>query len=245
MLDLFPMSDRVRDLHARVSRFQRETIEPAEAEYFAHIAQPGQRWTIPPVIERLKAQAQASGLWNLFLPGPTQSSSLGLRPGTSRPSMASGALGLLPGAGLSNLDYAPLAEVMGRSLLAPEVYNCSAPDTGNMEVLLHYGSAAQKAALARAAAGRHDPLRVRDDRTRCRQSDATNIATRIARDGDHYLVDGRKWWTTGAMDPRCAVFIVMGVTNPDAEPHRRHGDDPGAARYARREDRAPAHRVRL
>jgi acyl-CoA dehydrogenase len=210
MTDLLPLSERARDLHERVSAFQREVVEPAEAEYFAHIAQSGQRWTIPPVIEKLKAQARSAGLWNLFLPG------------LSRPSMASEALGLLPGDGLNNLDYAPLAEIMGRSLFAPEVYNCSAPDSGNMEVLAQYGSDTQKsrwltpllAGEIRSAFAMTEP--------EVASSDATNIATRIVRDGADYVVDGHKWWTSGAMDPRCAIFIVMGVSNPDAEPHRRH-----------------------
>src|SRR5664279_1981104 len=111
MTDLLPLSERARDLRERVSLFQREVVEPAEPEYFAHIAQAGQRWTIAPVMEKLKAQARAAGLWNLFLPDI-----------------------------LNNLDYAPLAEIMGRSLFAPEVYNCNAPDSGNMEVLAQYGS---------------------------------------------------------------------------------------------------------
>src|SRR6185312_16151776 len=118
--ELFAVSERARDLHDRVARFQRESIEPAEAEYFAHLEQPGQRWTIPPVMETLKTQARAAGLWNLFLPGVKY------------------------GASLSNLDYAPLAEIMGRSLIAPEVFNCNAPDTGNMEVLAQYGSPVQQ-----------------------------------------------------------------------------------------------------
>jgi len=118
--ELFAMSERARDLRERVARFQRELIEPAEAEYSAHLQQPGQRWTIPPVMEKLKSQARAADLWNLFLPDTNH------------------------GAGLSNLDYAPLAEIMGRSLIAPEVFNCNAPDTGNMEVLAQYGSPAQQ-----------------------------------------------------------------------------------------------------
>jgi acyl-CoA dehydrogenase len=214
-MSLFPQSDMARTLGERLTQFLRECVEPAEDDYYAHVAQPGQRWTIPPVMERLKTRARAEGLWNLFL-ADTQ---LG---GPSGPSMAFGALELLPGAGLSNLDYAPLAEIMGRSPLAPEVFNCNAPDTGNMEVLLHYGSAEQKArwltplldGSIRSAFAMTEPD--------VASSDATNIATRIARDGDDYVVTGRKWWTTGAMDPRCAIFIVMGVTNPDAEPHRRH-----------------------
>ena len=198
MSELFALSERARDLHRRVADFQRDTIEPAEAEYFAHLAQSGQRWTIPTVMEKLKAQARSAGLWNLFLPDSKH------------------------GSGLSNLDYAPLAEIMGRSPIAPEVFNCNAPDTGNMEVLAQYGSPAQQerwlkpllAGEIRSAFAMTEPA--------VASSDATNIATRIARDGNAYVIDGHKWWTSGACDPRCAVFIVMGVTNPQAEPHRRH-----------------------
>jgi len=213
-ISLFPQSDKTRALAGRIGLFVRDRIEPAEAEYFTHIGRPGQRWTIPPVIERLKSQARGDGLWNLFLPA-----------GRSRPSMASGGPALPPidaGQGLSNLDYAPLAEIMGRSPLAPEVFNCNAPDSGNIEVLLHYGSEAQKSRwLAPLLAGQIRSAFAMTEPD-VASSDATNIATRIERDGDQYIVDGRKWWTTGAMDPRCAVFIVMGVTNPDAELHRRH-----------------------
>jgi len=196
--ELFALSERARDLHRRVAEFQRDAIEPAEAEYFAHLAQSGQRWTIPTVMEKLKAQARSAGLWNLFLPDSKH------------------------GSGLSNLDYAPLAEIMGRSPIAPEVFNCNAPDTGNMEVLAQYGSPAQQerwlkpllSGEIRSAFAMTEPA--------VASSDATNIATRIARDGNAYVIDGHKWWTSGACDPRCAVFIVMGVTNPQAEPHRRH-----------------------
>jgi len=196
--ELFTLSERARDLHRRVADFQRDTIEPAEAEYFAHLAQSGQRWTIPTVMEKLKTQARSAGLWNLFLPDSKH------------------------GSGLSNLDYAPLAEIMGRSPIAPEVFNCNAPDTGNMEVLAQYGSPAQQerwlkpllSGEIRSAFAMTEPA--------VASSDATNIATRIARDGNAYVIDGHKWWTSGACDPRCAVFIVMGVTNPQAEPHRRH-----------------------
>lgn len=218
-LSLFPQSDKSSELGRRIAAFVRERIEPAEAGYFAHGADPRQRWTIPPVIEELKTQARAEGLWNLFLPGGSSRPAMASG-GPSRPSMASGALGVVPG-GLSNLEYAPLAEIMGRSPLAPEVFNCNAPDSGNMEVLLHYGSPAQQArwlaplldGTIRSAFAMTEPD--------VASSDATNIRASIARDGGDYVVDGRKWWTTGAMDPRCAVFIVMGVTSPDAEPHRR------------------------
>jgi acyl-CoA dehydrogenase len=198
MSELFHHGPRAVELRRQVEAFVAERILPAEGEYFAHVAQPGLRWSIPPVMERLKAEARGAGLWNLFLP----------RDGR--------------GAGLSNLDYAPIAEAMGRSLIAPEAFNCNAPDTGNMEVLLHYGSPEQHgrwlepllAGEIRSAFAMTEPA--------VASSDATNIAATIARDGGDYVVDARKWWTTGAMDPRCAVFIVMGVTNPGAEPHRRH-----------------------
>jgi acyl-CoA dehydrogenase len=195
---LFPFSERARALHVELDDFVARRVLPAEQAFDAHLEQPGQRWTIPPVIESLKAEAKQRGLWNLFLPDPEL------------------------GAGLSNLDYAPLAEISGRSLIAPETINCNAPDTGNMEVLLHYGSPMQQERWL---------MPLLEGRTRSAfamtepdvaSSDATNIATRIERDGDHYVVTGRKWWITGAMDPRLDFFIVMGVTNPDAEPHRRH-----------------------
>jgi acyl-CoA dehydrogenase len=195
---LFPPGENARSIAARVAAFVRERIEPAEAEYFAHVASPEQRWTIPPVIEVLKRQARAEGLWNLFVPAHD-------------------------GGALSNLDYAPIAEITGRSPLAPEAFNCNAPDSGNMEVLLRHGSEEQKArwlaplldGAIRSAFAMTEPD--------VASSDATNIATRIARDGADCVVSGRKWWTTGALDPRCAFFIVMGVTDPEAEPHRRHG----------------------
>ena len=198
MSELFRHEARALDVRRQVEAFVAERILPAEAGYFAHVAQPGLRWSIPPVMERLKAEARAAGLWNLFLPRDSR------------------------GAGLSNLDYAPIAEAMGRSLIAPEAFNCNAPDTGNMEVLLHYGSPSQQqrwlepllAGEIRSAFAMTEPA--------VASSDATNIASTIARDGDDYVVDARKWWTTGAMDPRCALFIVMGVTNPGDEPHRRH-----------------------
>ncbi len=196
--DLFAHSQQSLDLQQRLQAFMAEVVLPGEVEYHAHTAQQGQRWTIPPVMEAMKARARAAGLWNLFLPDAGD------------------------GAGLSNRDYAPLAEIMGRSLIAPEVFNCSAPDTGNMEVLHMYGSEAQKARWL-------TPLLAGDIRSafamtepEVASSDATNISTRIDRDGDHYLVNGRKWWTTGAPDPRCRVLIVMGLTRPDADRHSRH-----------------------
>jgi acyl-CoA dehydrogenase len=198
MTDLFPHSPRALDLQQRLRAFMDEVVHPGEAEYHAHTAKSGQRWTIPPVMEAMKAKARAAGLWNLFLPDPEL------------------------GAGLSNLEYAPLAEIMGRSLIAPEVFNCAAPDTGNMEVLHLYGSPDQKARwLAPLLAGEIRSAFAMTEPD-VASSDATNIATRIARDGDHYVIDGRKWWTTGAPDPRCRVLIVMGLSHPEAEKHRRH-----------------------
>jgi acyl-CoA dehydrogenase len=157
------------------------------------------RWDMPPVIEELKAEARAQGLWNLFLPA-------------THPY----------GAGLTNLQYAPLAEITGRSpWIAPEALNCSAPDTGNMELLSLFGAPEQQErwlhplldGKIRSAFSMTEPG--------VASSDATNIATRITRDGDHYVINGRKWWSSGAMSPRCKLLIVMGVTDPDAERHRR------------------------
>jgi acyl-CoA dehydrogenase len=186
------------DLGPRVRAFIDSRILPAEAEIEAWDSDTTRRWQVCPRIETLKAQARAEGLWNLFLPDAEH------------------------GAGLSNRDYAPLAELMGRSLIAPEIFNCNAPDTGNMEVLHQFGNAAQKARwLTPLLAGeiRSGFAMTEPD---VASSDATNIALRIASDGDHLVLDGRKWWTTGAGDPRCRILIVMGVTNPEADVHSRH-----------------------
>lgn len=194
---IFPFSERSLALQAQVAEFVARRVLPAEAEFAAHAADPTTRWTIPPKLEALKAEARAAGLWNLFLPDPER------------------------GAGLTNLDYAPIAEITGRSLHAPEVLNCNAPDTGNMEVLLHFATPAQQAPwLEKLLAGeiRSGFAMTEPD---VASSDATNIALPIVREGDEYVITGRKWWTTGAGDPRCRILIVMGVTDPDAPPHRR------------------------
>ena len=193
MTELFPMSERARELDARLAEFMATRVIPAEEAFAAWDEDPAKRWQVSPLLEELKAKARKLGLWNLFLPQH----------------------------GLSNLDYARLAERMGRSAIAPEACNCSAPDTGNMEVLHLFGNEEQKrlwlepllAGEIRSAFAMTEPD--------VASSDATNISLPIRRDGDFYVLDGRKWWTTGAGDPRCKVLIVMGVTNPEAPPHRR------------------------
>jgi acyl-CoA dehydrogenase len=209
MSSLFPPSPRSAELLQRLDAFLREVVEPGEAEFHAQHAAQADRWQVPPILETMKAKARAAGLWNLFLPDAER------------------------GAGLSNLEYAPLAERMGRSLIASEVFNCSAPDTGNMEVLWHFGTPAQKAQWL-------EPLLAGEIRSgfgmtepEVASSDATNIALSLRREGDGYVLNGRKWWTTGAGDPRCRVLIVMGLSEPEAEPHARHSmilvpmDSPG------------------
>jgi acyl-CoA dehydrogenase len=203
----FGFSPRTQDLQQRVSAFMQEHIYPAEARYHAEIeanTAAGKRWTPLQTIEELKPKARAAGLWNLFLPPRAESHG----PDTS---------GL--GAGLSNQEYAPLAEIMGAVPWAPEVFNCSAPDTGNMEVFARYGTEEHKqrwlkpllAGEIRSAFAMTEPA--------VASSDATNIESRIERDGDDYVINGRKWWTSGAGDPRCQVFIFMGKTDPSAPRH--------------------------
>lgn len=193
----FEFSPKVENLRQRLQAFMREHVYPNEQRMFAEIAE-GDRWQPIETLEALKAKARSSGLWNLFLP----ESELG--------------------AGLTNLEYAPLCEIMGRSPFAPEIFNCSAPDTGNMEVLVRYGTRQQKdrwltpllAGEIRSAFGMTEP--------EVASSDATNIETSILPDGDEYVINGRKWWTSGALDPRCRIMIVMGKSDPDnPDRHRR------------------------
>ncbi|ANC53340.1 acyl-CoA dehydrogenase [Brevundimonas sp. GW460-12-10-14-LB2] len=193
----FKHSDRALDWHARVRRFLDEQVIPREAEYFAQVREDSNRQ--PPVMETMKAAAKEAGLWNMFLPGAHE--------------------GENGGAGLTNLEYAPLAEMMGRHLWSAEVFNCNAPDTGNMEVLHMYGNAEQQARWLK-------PLMAGEIRSaflmtepEVASSDATNIQTRIERDGDHYVINGRKWWSTNMGHPNLAVTIVMGKTDPDAASH--------------------------
>jgi acyl-CoA dehydrogenase len=187
----FSYSDKVFDLQKKVINFMEEYVYPNEKVYKEQLDQQKSRWTaIPPIMEELKQKAKAQGLWNLFLPESEY------------------------GAGLSNLEYAPLCEIMGRSVIGPEVFNCNAPDTGNMEVLVRYGTEKQKVQwLEPLLAGK---IRSCFSMTEpdVASSDATNIETSIVRDGDEYVINGRKWWSSGAGDPRCKIAIVMGKNDP-------------------------------
>jgi acyl-CoA dehydrogenase len=192
----FDFSDKVKALQKRLTAFMEEHIYPNEPRHHEHVRGPN-RWHPVPVIEELKPKARAAGLWNLFLPESER------------------------GAGLTNLEYAPLCEIMGRSAMAPEVFNCSAPDTGNMEVLERYGSPELKERWLK-------PLLAGEIRScfamtepQVASSDATNIEAGIRRDGEHYVINGRKWWISGAGDPRCRVAIFMGKTDPAAPKHRQ------------------------
>ncbi|MFX1736527.1 acyl-CoA dehydrogenase family protein [Paraburkholderia sp. A1RI_3L] len=196
----FDYTPKVQALREKLLAFFDEHIYPNESVFLAEVARNranGNAWVPTEIVEKLKETARAAGLWNLFLPGSER------------------------GAGLTNLEYAPLCEIMGRVPWAPEVFNCNAPDTGNMETIERYGTESQKRQWL-------DPLLDGQIRSaflmtepEVASSDATNIQTRIERDGDHYVINGHKWWSSGAGDPRCAVYIVMGKTDPDAPRHRQ------------------------
>src|SRR5215468_7946940 len=193
----WPTAPRTEDLAARITAFMDEHVYPAEPVFERQLKAAADRWKELPVMTELKAKAKAAGLWNLFLPKRHFSDAL------------------------TNLEYAPLCEIMGRSPIGPEPFNCSAPDTGNMETLILYGTEEQKQRWLR-------PLMEGEIRScfamtepAVASSDATNIRAEIRRDDDHYVINGRKWWTSGAMDRRCKIAIVMGLTDPAAEPHRR------------------------
>ncbi len=194
--EFYSISDRVKDIRLRLLAFMDEHVYPAESLYREQ-GLTGDRWQPRPIVEDLKAKAKASDLWNLFLPESDQ------------------------GAGLTNLEYAPLCEIMGRCAWSSEIFNCSAPDTGNMEVLVRYGTPAQQSRWLK-------PLLAGEIRS-CfamtepdvASSDATNIQSRIERDGDHYILNGNKWWTSGAGDPRCRLCIFMGKSNPTAAIHQQ------------------------
>ncbi|MFJ6216059.1 acyl-CoA dehydrogenase family protein [Streptomyces sp. NPDC092296] len=208
----FGYDGRTEELRGRLLDFMAEAVLPAEPVFAAQVAAAGDPWARPPVMAELKAEARRRGLWNLFLPGTEH------------------------GAGLTNLQYAPLAEITGRSPhLAPEALNCAAPDTGNMEVLAEFGTPEQQdrwlkpllAGEIRSAFCMTEP--------EVASSDAANIATRIERDGADYVVNGRKWWSSGAMDPACEILVVMGRTDPAAARHRQQSmilvprDTPGVS----------------
>ncbi|WP_339407249.1 acyl-CoA dehydrogenase [Pseudomonas helleri] len=193
----FAYSPKVQALRERVTAFMDTHVYPAEVIFEQQVAE-GDRWQPTAIMEDLKRKAKAEGLWNLFLPESQV------------------------GAGLSNLEYAPLAEIMGRSMLGSEPFNCSAPDTGNMEVLVRYASESQKQQWL-------EPLLRGEIRSAfamtepdVASSDATNMAARAVRDGDQWVIDGRKWWTSGACDPRCKILIFMGLSNPENPRHQQH-----------------------
>jgi len=192
---ILDVTDKTRELQQRLTAFMDQHIYPNEQTFHEQIA--ASRWTPTAIVEALKAKARAEGLWNLFLPESEN------------------------GAGLTNLEYAPLCEIMGRSVMAPEVFNCSAPDTGNMEVLARYGTPEQQerwlkpllAGEIRSCFAMTEPA--------VASSDATNIESSIVRDGDEYVVNGRKWWSSGAGDPRCKIAIFMGKTDFTAPLHKQ------------------------
>jgi acyl-CoA dehydrogenase len=211
----FAYEPEVDRLRTRVLEFMHEFVYAAEHTYHEQAAAGAEsRWDTPPIMDELKAQARSRGLWNLFLPGSE-------------------------GAGLSNLAYAPLAEITGRSpFVAPEALNCSAPDTGNMETLARFATPIVRERWLRPLLDGEIRSCFSMTEPEVASSDATNIATRIERCAGGYAVSGRKWWSSGAMSPRCKVAIMMGVSDPDGESHRRHSmvvvplDSPGG------EDRA-------
>ncbi len=187
----FEYSERVVELQAQLTAFMDEHVYPAEPVYDAQVGE-GERWAQPAVMEELKATAREAGLWNMFLPESEV------------------------GAGLSNLEYAPLCEIMGRSMIAPEVFNCSAPDTGNMEVLERYGSDEHKERWLKPLLAGEIRSGFAMTEPQVASSDATNIEATILRDGDDYVINGRKWWTSGAPHPHCRILIFMGKTDPKA-----------------------------
>ena len=209
----FAFDARTEELRAELLDFVANSVQPAEPVFHEQLDALDNRWawTSPPVLAELRAQARSRGLWNLFLPGEH-------------------------GAGLTNLQYAPLAEVTGRSLLlAPAALNCSAPDTGNMEVLATFGTPEQQKRWLRPLLDGEIRSSFAMTEPEVASSDATNIATRIERDGDEYVINGRKWWITGAMNPNAEIFIVMGKTDPSASRHRQQSmilvqrDTPGVS----------------
>ena len=203
----FQLSDRETHFRDRVKAFIDTRIRPRHADYLAQQRE-GERWKVIPVIEEMKVHAKAEGLWNLFMP-----------PTSGAPHVDDSFV--FEGTQLSNLEYALCAEEMGKVEWASEVFNCSAPDTGNMEVLNRYGTLEQKERWLRPLMNGEIRSAFLMTEPEVASSDATNIQTRIERDGDHYVINGRKWWSSGAGDPRCKLAIVMGRTNPEAARHQQ------------------------
>ena len=194
----FSYSNKVKELEQKFTRFMEENVYPSETLYEQQLNQQETRFSrIPPIMEELKEKAKAEGLWNLFLPESEQ------------------------GAGLTNLEYAPLCEIMGRSLIGPEVFNCNAPDTGNMEVLERYGTPEQKERWLKPLLNGEIRSCFSMTEPDVASSDATNIEASIIRDRDEYVINGRKWWSSGAGDPRCEIAIVMGKTDRTADRHEQ------------------------
>jgi acyl-CoA dehydrogenase len=193
----FEMTERAKDVRERLLAFMDDHVYAAEPVYLQQLREAGTPHAHPPIMETLKAEARRQGLWNLFLPDEEH------------------------GAGLTNVEYAPLAEIMGRTRIAPEACNCSAPDTGNMEVLHAFGTAEQQQRWLRPLLDGEIRSGFAMTEPEVASSDATNIAMRIERDGDEYVLNGRKWWTTGALHPNCRILITMGKTDPQAAPHQQ------------------------
>ncbi|MDQ3927218.1 MAG: acyl-CoA dehydrogenase family protein, partial [Actinomycetota bacterium] len=193
----FDYSEKVQKLRTELAEFMDKHVYPNEKTFYDQLNAAESRWTVPPVMEELKEKAKAEGLWNLFLPDSEF------------------------GAGLTNLEYAPLCEIMGRSPIAPEVFNCSPPDTGNMEVLVRYGTPEQQEKWLYPLLNGEIRSCFAMTEPDVASSDATNIQGRIERDGEEYVINARKWWQTGALDPRCKICIFMGKTDPEAQKHEQ------------------------
>ena len=192
----FEFSNKVIELQNKLTNFMNENVYKNEEVFEDQLNKNG-RWTIPPILEELKEKAKKEGLWNLFLP----ESDLG--------------------AGLKNIEYAPLCEIMGRSPIGAEIFNCSAPDTGNMEVFVRYGTDNQKEKWLQPLLNGEIRAAFAMTEPNVASSDASNIQGSIVRDGDHYIINARKWWTSGAMDPRCKIMIFMGKSDPNAEKYKQ------------------------
>ena len=192
----FEFSNKVIELQNKLTNFMNENVYKNEEVFEEQLNKNG-RWTIPPILDKLKEKARREGLWNLFLP----ESDLG--------------------AGLKNIEYAPLCEIMGRSPIGAEIFNCSAPDTGNMEVFVRYGTDDQKEKWLKPLLNGEIRSAFAMTEPNVASSDASNIQGSIIRDGDHYVINARKWWTSGAMDPRCKIIIFMGKSDPNAEKYKQ------------------------